>query len=96
MREDLKYKIKKYSQQIKESLFYGAFAIVVPGFLFAAVASVIVLLFGLQETISMTVIYAYGAACAGVWVGSRVTKKKISELYYSNRSRDEILDELEV
>ena len=95
MREDTKYKIKKYSQQMKQALFYGAFAMVVPGFLFAGLASVVVVLLDLQETISMTVIYAYGAACAGVWVGSRVTKQRIGELYYTNKSREELLDELD-
>lgn len=28
MREDTKYKIKKFSNQLKQALFYGAFAMV--------------------------------------------------------------------
>lgn len=95
MHEDTKYKIKKYSKQMKDALFYGAFAMVMPGFLFAGLASLLVVLFDLKEMIPMTAIYAYGAACAGVWVGSEVTKKRISLLYYANKSREEILEEFD-
>jgi|AntAceMinimDraft_1070359.scaffolds.fasta_scaffold14066_7 hypothetical protein len=95
MRADTKYKIKKYSQQMKDALFYGAFAVIVPGFLFAGLASLVVLLLGLRETIPMTAIYSYGAACAGVWVGSAIVKQRIRESYYANKSREEILDALD-
>lgn len=95
MREDTKYKIKKFSKQMKDALFYGAFAMVIPGFLFAGLASLVVVLLDLREMIPMTVIYAYGAACAGVWVGSEITKTPISVLYYANKSREEILEEFD-
>lgn len=94
MHPNTNHLIKKYSSQLKDALFGGVFGLL-PGILFAGLVGLIVVLLGLKDLVPMSAIIAYGAACGGYWLGSRLTKEKISSLYFSNKSREEILDELE-